>query len=127
MKAHPDAETRHGKLRDPSLKEGSRKITLGKHFCLFQETICFIRIREIGRCYNHIVYLVCQLSQNCGRSGACCYTWFMLNSCPIDLRKFSGKPFAHLFIHFGGVVFCPGIHPNIFSATISLSSCLRFS
>ena len=57
MQRHTDTEAGHRQLSDARLEEGTAEVPTGEGVRLLEEAIGLIRVRQVSRGYDHILYL----------------------------------------------------------------------
>ena len=98
MQRHAQADAGHGEFGYAGLQECAAEVAACHGMSLFEESVGFVGVRQVGRRYNHVFDLLSQLAEYCSRSGACCAVGLLFYFAPINFRCFTRE---ELF-QFGG-------------------------
>ena len=100
VQCHTDTAASHSQFGYSGLEEGTAEVTVNKCVSLFQETVCLVRVRQVGRSTDHVRNLLCQCAQYSSRCVTSCIVCFLLDTCPVYFRSYSAEPFFQLSCFF---------------------------
>ncbi len=101
VQCHAVHHAGHGKLRYAGLEEVAREVALGECLGLFKEAVGLVRVRQVGRGYDHVLDLLGIDAQHGGRGGTRRYVVLHLDLAVVDIGQLAAEESVELGCEFG--------------------------